>query len=64
MKGSFFDLIYFKGILLLNWTFVQGPPEDIGKGMRVDSEEDNGRSIHLKKKQYDYFPQFGPVESS
>ena len=59
MKGSF--LIQFKGLLLLNWSFVQGLPEDI----EVGREEVNGRSrqlqVFLKKKRYDFFPQFGPV---
>ena len=62
MKGSFF--ILFNGILLLNWSFVQGLLEDIG----VDREEDNGRSSHLEvlfleKKQYDFYFLIGPVES-
>ena len=39
-------------------------PEDI----EVGREEVNGRSrqlqVFLKKKRYDFFPQFGPVESS
>ena len=62
MKGSFF--ILFNGILLLNWSFVQGLLEDIG----VDREEDNGRSSHLEvlfleKKKYDFYFLIGPVES-
>ena len=62
MKGSF--LILFNGILLLNWSFVQGLLEDIG----VDREEDNGRSSHLEvlfleKKKYDFYFLIGPVES-
>ena len=62
MKGAFF--ILFNGILLLNWSFVQGLLEDIG----VDREEDNGRSSHLEvlfleKKKYDFYFLIGPVES-
>ena len=60
MKGSF--LILFNGILLLNWSFVQGLLEDIG----VDREEDNGRSsqvLFLEKKKYDFYFLIGPVES-
>ena len=50
--------------MLLNWSFVQGLLEDIG----VDREEDNGRSsqlevLFLEKKQYDFYPLIGPVES-
>ena len=55
-KKVVFERVVFE-LLLLNWTFAQGLPEDIG----VDSGQDNGRSIQQKR--YDLSPLIGPVVS-
>ena len=54
--------------MLLNKSFVQGLPEDIGRGMRSGQRggqrEEHPATSFLKKKLYDCSPQFGPVEST